>query len=50
MVDGLVDGLVSGLLAKVELILQNGALARSRHAVLARLKVVSDKKFPCYFF
>jgi hypothetical protein len=43
MVDGLVDGLVSGLLANVESILQKGALVRSRHAVLARLKVVSDK-------
>ncbi|CAK9256652.1 unnamed protein product [Sphagnum jensenii] len=38
MVDGLVDGLVSGLLANVELILQKGPLARSCHAVLARLK------------
>jgi hypothetical protein len=38
MVDGLVDGLVSGLLANVESILQKGALVRSRHAVLARLK------------
>ncbi len=51
MVDGLVDGLVSGLLANVESILQKGALVRSRHAVLARLKVVSDKKnFPVISF
>ncbi len=50
MVDGLVDGLVSGLLANVESILQKGALVRSRHAVLARLKVVSDKNISLLFF
>jgi hypothetical protein len=49
MVDGLVDGLVSGLLANVESILQKGALVRSRYAVLARLKVVSDKKISLLF-
>jgi hypothetical protein len=45
-VDGLVDGLASGLLANVESILQKGALARSRHAVLACL---SDKKISLLF-
>jgi hypothetical protein len=49
-VSSMVDGLVSGLLANVESILQKGALVRSRHAVLARLKVVSDKKISLLFF
>ncbi|CAK9275553.1 unnamed protein product [Sphagnum jensenii] len=46
VVDGFVDGLASGLLANVESILQKGALARSRHAVLACL---SDKKISLLF-
>ncbi len=48
-VSSMVDGLVSGLLANVASILQKGALMRSRHAVLTRLKVVSDNKISLLF-